>query len=153
MEFCMAPRQKFKPNNQRAIHTREPTNYRVFVYNESYLSLCHCPLTMAKCITDPAIASVCAITETLCSTNLADCKQKNLWCMCADVAQQAFTPLVLEKLIYHSIPSIFWQEQTVMVTCYQMYPALSATQIFCFFRQTKFSSLHQNLRSWLNSYM
>lgn len=62
MEFCMAPRQKFKPNNLRTIHIREPTNYRVFVYSESYLSLCHCPLTMAKCITDPTIASVCAIS-------------------------------------------------------------------------------------------
>lgn len=61
MEFCMAPRQKFKPNNMRTIHIREPTNYRVFVYSESYLSLCHCPLTMAKCITDPT----CVILQRL----------------------------------------------------------------------------------------
>lgn len=61
MEFCMAPRQKFKPNNLRTIHIREPTNYRVFVYSESYLSLCHCPLTMAKCITDPT----CVILQRL----------------------------------------------------------------------------------------
>lgn len=124
MEFCMAPRQKFKPNNQRTIHIREPTNYRVFVYSESYLSFCHCPLTIAKRITDPTIASVCAILQRLSAPRTWQTVSRKIYgayrvCqMCADVAQQAITPLVLEKLMYYIIPSIFWQEQTVMVSCY-----------------------------------
>lgn len=151
----MAPRQKFKPNNQRTIHIREPNNYRVFVYSESYLSLCHCPLTMAKCITDPTIASVCAILQRLSAPRTWQTVSRKIYgayrvCqMCADVAQQAITPLVLNVLYYtiYILTRANCDGLLLLKTCHQMFPALSATQIFCLFRQTKFSSLHLNLRS------